>query len=78
MIPSDVLVDMVQMQIQPAIMDNYRRFVMVVETHNDEIESDGVSVSSVQRESSTHSRLLQVEFLPVTKFDFRDEFFAST
>lgn len=43
-VEQEVISDMVQMQLEPVIMDNYRRFVMVVETRNDpSLESNGVS-----------------------------------
>lgn len=44
-IEQEVLSDIVQMQLEPAIMDNYRRFVMIVETRNDQsLETSGVRV----------------------------------
>lgn len=42
-VEQEVLHDMCQMQLQPAIMDNHRRFVAIVEARNDTIEVDGVS-----------------------------------
>lgn len=46
-VEKEVLADMGQMQLQPDLMDNYRRFVIITETRNDQsMESDGVSVLS--------------------------------
>lgn len=43
-VEQEALLDLVQMQLEPVIMDGYRRFVMVVETRNDQSpESNGVS-----------------------------------
>jgi hypothetical protein len=49
-IEQEVLSDMLQMQLQPAVMDNYRRFVMVIETRNDQaLQSHGVSLADLCR-----------------------------
>ena len=40
---AEVLYDLRQMQLQPTIMDNYRRFVVMTEGRNDLLEADGVS-----------------------------------
>lgn len=45
-VEQELLADMVQMQLEPVIMDNHRRFVMAAETRNDQtLESHGVSLA---------------------------------
>lgn len=52
----ELLSDMVQMQQQPAIMDNHRRFVMIIETRNEQAaESRGVSSGSTVVISVRHT-----------------------
>ena len=43
-VEQEVQLDLVQMQLEPVIMDSYRRFVLIVETRNDQtLEASGVS-----------------------------------
>lgn len=44
-VEQDILTDMVQMQRQPSLIDQYRRFVLITETRNDAAqEVDGTGV----------------------------------
>lgn len=77
-VEQEVSSDLVQMHLEPVIMDNYRRFVMVVETRNDQsLEVNGVSETAVVLRVFAEPQS-QVELVPTPKFDFKDEYFSAT
>jgi hypothetical protein len=75
-IESEISKDLSSMQMQPAIMENYRRFVIVKATRDDHLawNKDGVSR---QRDDGPCglTDLSKFEWVPLSNFDFKDDFF---
>lgn len=83
-IEQEIVRDLLRMQTQPVIMDNYRRFV-VFRTKQDVYFADasksGVRVEprlSIVWLELTDSGVLQIECTSHDKFDFKDDFFEAS